>query len=125
MRRLENNIKNEKKTVSAMIRIYCKSHHNAKNSNLCESCSSLLNYAIVRIDKCVFGLNKPSCEKCPVHCYKKKYRDKIKEIMRYSGPRMIFKHPILAIKHLIKNRKSTNILHTASHPRTSKSTEIK
>ena len=101
-----NKIKNEKKTVSAMIGIYCTSHHNTRKNDLCESCSTLLNYALLRIDKCVFGLNKPSCEKCPVHCYKKKYRDEIKTIMRYAGPRMLFKHPILAIKHIIQNRKS-------------------
>lgn len=125
MGKLENKIKVEKKTVSAMIGIYCKSHHNAKNSNLCESCSRLLNYALLRIDKCVFGLNKPFCEKCPVHCYKKKYRDEIKVIMRYSGPRMIFKHPVLAIKHIFKNRNSTTILQTSSHPRARKTNRAK
>lgn len=115
MSKLQYKIKNEKKTVSAMIVIYCKSHHKTTNNNLCESCSNLLKYALVRIDKCVFGLDKPSCEKCPVHCYKISYRDEIKKIMRYSGPRMIFKHPILAIKHIIKNRKSKNISLTAPH----------
>lgn len=99
-------INNEKKTVRAMIGIYCKSHHGTNKNNLCESCSNLLEYALKRIDKCVFGFDKPSCEKCPVHCYKKKYRDEIKTIMRYAGPRMIYKHPILAIKHMIKNRRS-------------------
>lgn len=120
MGKLENKIKNEKNTISAMIGIYCKAHHNTKSSNLCESCNSLLNYALVRIDKCVFGLNKPSCEKCPVHCYKKNYRDEIKVIMRYAGPRMIFKHPVLAIKHIFKNRKSKNILLTSPYPKARK-----
>lgn len=106
MSRSQYKIDNEKKTVSAMIDIYCRSHHNSPKNELCKNCSSLLNYSLKRIDKCVFGLKKPSCEKCPVHCYKEKYRDEIKTIMRYAGPRMLYKHPILAVKHIILNRKS-------------------
>jgi hypothetical protein len=102
----QNKIDNEKKTVGAMISIYCRSHHNSPKNALCESCRRLLNYSIKRIDKCVFGQEKPSCEKCPIHCYKPKYRDEVKTIMRYAGPRMLYKHPILALKHILQNRKS-------------------
>ncbi len=41
------------------------------------------------------------CSKCPIHCYKPKMREHIREVMRYSGPRMIFYHPIIAIKHML------------------------
>ena len=102
----KNNIVNEKKTVEVMIAMYCNSHHDTSKGNMCHSCNSLLDYAISRIDNCVFEIDKPTCEKCPVHCYEKDQRDEIKKIMRYTGPRMLFKHPVLTIKHLINNRNS-------------------
>ncbi len=100
----KNNIEDEKKTVKVMITMYCNSHHS--NGELCNSCSSLLDYALSRIDNCVFGMDKPTCEKCPVHCYEKDQRDEIKKIMRYAGPRMLLRHPVLTIKHLVNNAKS-------------------
>ncbi len=101
----KNNIEDEKKTVKVMITMYCNSHHDSSRGNMCNSCSSLLDYALSRIDNCVFGMDKPTCEKCPVHCYEKEQRDEIKKIMRYAGPRMLFRHPILTIKHLLNNRR--------------------
>jgi len=106
MKIFQNSIKDEKRTVGVMIEMYCSTHHNSGSSNLCKDCTILLDYALTRIDNCTFGIDKPSCEKCPVHCYKKEPRDDIKRIMSYSGPRMLFRHPILTVKHLIKNRKS-------------------
>lgn len=59
----------------------------------------MLNYARTRLEFCQFGEQKTTCQKCPVHCYQPKYREQMKKIMRYSGPRMLFKHPILTFKH--------------------------
>ncbi len=86
----------EKKTVYKMIAIYCKDHHNTEKG-LCVSCQALYDYAVERYDKCPFGEEKPVCSKCKVHCYKRSMREKIKEVMRYAGPRMLFKHPIHTI----------------------------
>lgn len=83
-----------------MISIYCKSKH--KSSVLCENCSELELYAHLRLEKCKFGNNKPNCKNCPVHCYKHDKRDEIREVMKFAGPRMLFKHPYLAIRHLFK-----------------------
>nr|WP_085931650.1 nitrous oxide-stimulated promoter family protein [Desulfosporosinus meridiei] len=93
----------EKATVQRMIELYCKSHHHTKGE-LCLGCQDLSDYAMNRLDHCKFGESKPTCSKCPVHCYKPLMRDKIKEIMRYSGPRMMYTHPIAAIRHLIDGR---------------------
>ncbi|MBG0765596.1 MAG: nitrous oxide-stimulated promoter family protein, partial [Tissierellales bacterium] len=41
--------------------------------------------------------------KCSIHCYEKNVQKKVKEIMRYSGPRIIFYHPITSLKHLISS----------------------
>lgn len=95
-----NRIEREKKTVEIMIRLYCKKKHNSKN-DLCTECRELLNYANTRLDNCKFGENKPTCGKCTVHCYKKEMQYKIKNVMRYAGPRILFIHPIIVIQHYI------------------------
>lgn len=89
----------EKKTVYKMIRIYCKAHHHQKEG-LCESCQDLFEYASKKYDKCPFGKNKPVCAKCKVHCYKRDRREEIKKVMRYAGPKMLFKHPVHTIVYL-------------------------
>lgn len=91
----------EKKVVRKMIVIYCEANHKPV-SGLCEECSALENYAMKRLENCPFGENKPTCESCAIHCYKNDMRQKIKEVMRFAGPRMLFRHPVDAIRHLIK-----------------------
>jgi len=93
-------IEREQKTVSAMIRMYCRDHHGHKPV-LCEDCSALQSYARRRLETCRFQDEKPTCAKCSVHCFKVEMRDKIQTVMRYAGPRMLKRHPILAILHLI------------------------
>lgn len=62
-------------------------------------------YADKRLDKCVFGENKPACKQCPVHCYQPAKREEMKQIMRWAGPRMLWRHPILTIRHLLDDRR--------------------
>lgn len=92
----------EKKTVGKMIFIYCAAKHGTSHT-LCNECDKLNNYAQRRLSSCKFGEEKPTCEKCPVHCYSPQMREKIKEVMRFSGPRMIYRSPLLAIRHLVKS----------------------
>ncbi len=92
-------IETEKATVKAMIEIYCKANH--QGNGICEDCNKLINYALFRTDKCKYKEEKPACKNCKTHCYSIDNRNKIKEVMRFSGRRMIFKHPILSLKHLI------------------------
>jgi len=89
----------EKITVSKMIRIYCRFKHGTRNE-LCPDCKQLEDYAHKRLEHCRFGEEKPACEKCPVHCYKPECREKIREVMRFAGPRMVFFHPVEAVRHL-------------------------
>jgi len=97
-------IAREKRTVRAMIRIYCRAHHKTTDA-LCADCDELLDYAVARLDRCPFGSEKPTCAKCPVHCYKPAMREKAKAVMRYAGPRMLLRHPILAVRHLLDGRR--------------------
>lgn len=90
-----------------MIAIYCRSKHAASKNELCEECKQIEKYAYQRLGKCHFGDDKPTCEKCLIHCYKPSLRAQMQIIMRYAGPRMIIYHPIKAIKHIIHNMEKT------------------
>ena len=94
----------EKTTVTLMIELYCIKKHGTRKA-LCPDCETLRDYAMQRSDKCPFMETKTFCSNCPVHCYKPEMREKIREVMRFSGPRMIFHHPIMAIYHLIESKK--------------------
>jgi hypothetical protein len=102
-------IAREHETISVMIGMYCR-HRHQSNGYLCDDCLHLDEYSDKRIQNCRFGDQKPVCTKCPVHCYKPEMREQIREVMRYSGPRMIKDHPYLAIMHIIdKNRFKQNM----------------
>jgi hypothetical protein len=91
-------------TLAAMIRIYCHDVH-AEDEGLCDGCAALLAYATRRLDRCVFGDDKPTCAKCTVHCYSAALREQVRVVMRYAGPRMLWRHPVLALRHTIDGRR--------------------
>jgi hypothetical protein len=90
----------EKTTVEAMIRIRCGGQHGALEG-LCQECRDLLQYAIERLEKCPFQARKPTCADCTIHCYRPPMREGIRAVMTYAGPRMLYRHPILAVRHVI------------------------
>jgi len=90
----------EQETVETMIRMYCRANHDT-SSTLCEKCADLAGYARKRNARCIFGDRKPVCNACKVHCYKPSYREEIRKVMRFAGPRMIYTHPLMAVDHLI------------------------
>jgi hypothetical protein len=89
----------ERKTVEAMIRLYCGDQHHGEDG-LCGECGELLEYAFERLEGCPFQEGKTTCLKCPVHCYKPEMRERVRTVMRYAGPRMLLRHPTLAFLHL-------------------------
>ena len=92
-------IAHEKKTVELMIRLYCRKKE--KNKILCTDCEDLLRYAHARLDRCPFGEKKGACKECTVHCYKPVLRERMRQVMRFSGPRMLFYAPWQTIRHLL------------------------
>jgi hypothetical protein len=90
----------EAKTIEAMIRLYCRGQHQS-DAALCSECADLLSYAQARLDRCPYQERKPTCAKCPVHCYRPAMRERIRIVMRYAGPRMLLHHPGLALFHLL------------------------
>ena len=105
MRSTEEKREREKQVVSLMIRLYCNKNHKSEKGELCAECAALEEYARMRSDKCPFMENKTFCSNCKVHCYKPEMREKIREVMRFSGPRMLFHHPVMAVRHVIESRR--------------------
>ena len=95
----------ERYIVSQMIALYCKKKHGSQNGALCKECQTLKEYAWQRSEKCPFMETKNFCSNCKVHCYKPAMREQIREVMRFSGPRMMLYHPVLAVRHVIESRK--------------------
>ena len=91
----------EKAMVSQMIALYCKKQHHTKQG-LCPDCAALDAYARQRSDRCPFMETKTFCSNCKVHCYKPEMREKIRQVMLFSGPRKLFHHHIADIRHLIE-----------------------
>ena len=101
----ERRVAREWKTVQAMVRIACRDLHGTRDG-LCSGCEELRLYAERRLAKCPFAEEKPTCVKCPVHCYEAAMRERVRQVMRYAGPRMLLRHPVLALLHLRDERLS-------------------
>jgi hypothetical protein len=90
-------------TLTAMVQIYCRAHHGT-SGELCDVCDELRLYALERLSRCPFGGDKPTCAQCTIHCYKPQMQLRIREVMRFAGPRMLLRHPLLAVHHVLNAR---------------------
>jgi hypothetical protein len=88
----------EYRTTAAMVDIHCRAHHGTPGR--CAQCAELLDYAARRLDRCPFRECKPTCANCVVHCYSDERREQIKAVMRFAGPKMMWRHPLLALAHV-------------------------
>ncbi len=112
MKSIESKRQREKQMVSQMIALYCRRNHHTKEK-LCPDCAALSAYAQARSDRCPFMETKTFCSGCRVHCYKPEMREKIRAVMRFSGPRMIFSHPVAAIRHVVETKREKKRLEAA------------
>ena len=104
MKNVQTKRDREKRMVSEMIALYCCKQHGSPKGGLCPECEKLAAYASQRSDRCPFMETKTFCSNCRVHCYRPDMRDKIRSAMRFSGPRMMFHHPIAAIRHVVSTK---------------------
>jgi Nitrous oxide-stimulated promoter len=101
-------LQREQATLVAMLRLFCADHHAGITTDaegLCPDCAELLAYSRKRLAACPFGPEKPTCVNCRIHCYGPQQREQTRVVMRYAGPRMLLRHPVLAIAHLIDGRR--------------------
>lgn len=97
------------RTISQMVALYCarvhagreRGHEALCGERLCEECAALEAYALERTRKCARMEEKTTCDRCELHCYEPERLEEIRAVMRFSGPRMLFAHPIAAFRHLI------------------------
>lgn len=94
----------ELKTIEVMLRIACRDRHHTA-AGLCADCAGLYEYAAKRLALCPYGAEKPTCANCRIHCYGKRQREQVRDTMRYAGPRMMLRHPYLAIMHVVDGRR--------------------
>lgn len=94
----------ERATVTAMIHLTCRARHGTRDT-LCEVCQELQDFADFRLDRCPYQENKPTCANCLIHCYSPTMRERIRDVMRFAGPRMLWRHPYLTVCHMLDGRK--------------------
>lgn len=111
--------KKDLKVLITFVSFYCKARHGIKraeqnppalpaelhtvlkrNIHLCGECADLVAYAVEKRRRCPLD-PKPSCKKCPVHCYSKEYRARIREVMAFSGRRLIMRGRIDLLWHYL------------------------
>jgi len=112
-------LRREQRTIEAMLHIWCEAHAlhvRPQYGVLCAGCDELLDYASYRLLKCPYGEEKPTCKKCPIHCYSKDKREQMHEVMRFAGPRMLLRHPILAFHHLRDEKREAPPLKKQQRP---------
>ena len=90
----------EKKSIKCMIEIYCHSVHGTREG-ICPDCHDMLDYSNCRLENCRLLPDKPTCQRCPVHCYSPAMRERVRAVMRFSAPRMLFRHPLLTLRHMM------------------------
>jgi len=77
-------VENDLRVLQRFIEVYCRKHHDPPRGEICADCANLLDYARERLEKCPYD-PKPKCKDCPTHCYKPEYRQRIREVMKFSG----------------------------------------
>ena len=100
-------LERERRTVAAMIRIYCRAKHvaHASGGSPCPECADLEDYTQLRLEKCPYGEAKPTCANCPIHCYQPHRREQVRRVMAFAGPRILWRHPVLAVRHMRDGRR--------------------
>lgn len=98
---LPRRIRREQRTVEQMVRLYCRKAEG--HTTLCPACRELLDYACLRLARCPHGAAKPTCQHCPIHCYRPDMRERMRRVMRFSGPRMLLYHPLSTLRHLLRH----------------------
>lgn len=104
-RSVEDRRESEKRVSGLMIELYCRKNHGSGRGELCDECRALRDYAFQRIDRCPYMETRTFCSNCRTHCYKPEMRERIRTVMRFSGPRMILYHPVMAMRHVVSMKR--------------------
>ena len=113
-RRLQRDLR----VLARMICVYCRDKHasaektraygqghdferiTGSSVEVCPDCAKLLAHALVKRSTCPL-VPKPACKHCPRHCYHPTYRQRIREVMKYSGRKLALAGRIDFLFHLL------------------------
>ena len=89
--------------LASFVSIFCKENHKTRERGplpikddrlrqaigsespvLCQDCQKLFSHGMAKLLQCPYD-PKPMCKKCQTHCYAAGYREKMREVMRFSG----------------------------------------
>lgn len=107
--------KEDIRTLIKFVGIYCRENHNGPKKPfsfrlldhkevekqgmlLCPDCTRLLTYGLTMRLKCPHD-PKPMCKKCESQCYHGEYKEKIREVMKFSGLYLIKHGRIDLLRH--------------------------
>jgi hypothetical protein len=111
-------VRRDLKLLADFIHLYCRQRHADADRHavrlkthdvealcrrpirLCASCRRLLTHAFVKRTRCPLE-PKPACKRCPTHCYAPAYRAQIREVMKYSGRRLVLRGRLDYLYHLL------------------------
>ncbi len=111
---METLLKQQKKDIRLIgkfVEVYCAGKHMGVEKHpfllpealgkrqMCAECAGFMTYAVARRLKCPLEAEKPSCKHCRIHCYAAPQLAKVKEIMAYSGRKLMMRGRLDYIWH--------------------------
>jgi len=115
---VDKKLRRDLKTLVKFIQVYCRHRHGdadksaakvkgydlksiaGKEPVLCSDCAKLLAHALVKRSRCPLD-PKPACAQCPEHCYHPTYRAQIREVMKFSGRKLVLSGRLDYLYHLL------------------------
>jgi hypothetical protein len=104
--------------LGKFVAVYCRHHHRdaerksfamkgmdlSKTSlgkrKVCADCARLLSHAVTKRAICHLE-PKPACRLCTEHCYAPDYRQRIREVMKFSGRHLILRGRLDLLFHFL------------------------
>ncbi len=114
---MSRKLRRDLRTLALFVDVFCRSRHRhdpkglvalkthdvraiyGKPLYLCDDCRKLLIHAFIKRTYCPLD-PKPACKKCPQHCYAPAYRARIRQVMKYSGQRLILRGRLDYLFHM-------------------------
>ena len=105
--------------LGKFVAVYCRHHHrdairepftmegmvltgtSLGKRKVCPECAKLLGHAVTKRAICTME-PKPACRLCTEHCYADHYRQRIREVMKFSGRHLILRGQLHLLFHFLE-----------------------
>lgn len=95
----QNNVPKEKENIRKTFGVYCNANHGTSDNKLCPKCTALLTTAMIKIQRCPYGIAKPICDACETPCFGEVPTKEFRAIMKSGQKKMLLSHPLMAVRH--------------------------